>query len=160
MRDPTRRLPEYVPILTLKFHSRLKSTIMTDHGDPGSFQLLDHPSPVSNWPCSGLRRRPNTRLLCCVQTRLYRFPIHWENFDSTSKGNICNTRCTPKSRFGPIWIRDGNVCLEFPFLTGLFDDLAQVFFVVPIVLSQSLLGVQGSLSDLVKVRIGRVNQHI
>jgi hypothetical protein len=68
--------------------------------------------------------------------------------------------CSPKSLFGPIRIRDGNVCLEFPFLTSRFDDLARVFLDVAIVLSQPFLRVKDGYSDLIEVLIRWMHQHI
>src|SRR6266576_436027 len=103
--------------------------IATNHGDPASFQFLQHPLVVSHWRGSRHRWWPYPRCLCCVQTLLYQLPFHFCNFNSSSKREIWERRCSPKSPFGPIRIRDGNVCLEFPFLTSLFDDLARVFLV-------------------------------
>src|SRR3989442_945455 len=101
-------------LLTLEFHARNESAIAIDHGDPASNQLLKHPFAVSHWSCSR-RWRPYPRFLCCVQTLLYQLPFHFFNFNSSSKRYIWEMRCSPKSPFGPIRIRDGNVCLEFPF---------------------------------------------
>src|SRR6266700_2037706 len=127
-------------------------------GNTASCKSFVHPSRICmNMIWQRPRWRPYPRFLCCVQTRLYPFPFHFFNFNSSSRRYVCERHCSPKNRFGPNRIRDGNVCLEFPFLTSLFDDLARVFLVVAIVLGQSFLGVTGSLSDLVKVRIGRVH---
>src|SRR6266852_7913948 len=133
--------------------------IATDHGDPASFQLPDHPFPVSHYPCWIGRRRwwPYGRFLCSIQPCLYAFPVHFFDFNSSSTRYVCDPRCRPKGLFGPIRIRDGNVRLESPFLTSLLDDLARVFLVMAIVLGQPFLWVKDSYSDLVKVRIGRMH---
>src|SRR5262245_16014094 len=72
----------------------------------------------------------------------------------------CPARRAPESLLGPILLRYGDICLEFPLLTGLFDDLARVLLVLTVVLCQTRLGVKDGHSDLVEVRIGRMHQHI
>lgn len=122
---------------------------MPDLGNTSSFQSFFHPRGVRVDMVRYGLCRAYTRLLYCLQTGLHHFPFHARNFDSSSIRDSCQTRCCPKSRFGPIQIGDGNVRFEFPFLAGLFDDLARMLQVIAIVFDQSLLRVTGSLSDFV-----------
>src|SRR3954470_22439414 len=126
MREQARRFLEYMILLALELYESLKPTIDAYHGDTGSFQHLQHPFAVSYGTESRPRRWPCTSFLCCLKTRPHPFPFHLLNFYGHSAERFGERRCSPEHRFGPIRIGDRNVRLQFPLLTGCFNDLARI----------------------------------